>query len=152
MGCWLLLIEPVHWGSNSILKVRLFRDTLYLTNRFSSSNFDRQTNGETKSRLLGAINWFLLDVDTKGFLLWWRASSSTVDCWWMGNLFRSRDHPRWWYQRSSGISEEKFGILDEMFGISDDMSGISEEMFGSLRFLTRGMSRAWGFVSSRTVR
>ena len=52
----------------------------------------------------------------------------------------SRDHPRWWYQRSSEISEEKFGISDEMFGISDDMSGISEEMFGSLRFLTRGMS------------
>ena len=71
----------------------------------------------------------------------------------MGNLFRSRDHPRWWYQRSSGISEEKFGILDEMFGISDDMSGISEEMFGSLRFLTRGMSTELvSFVSSRTVR
>ena len=45
-----------------------------------------------------------------------------------------------WYQRSSGISEEKLGILDGMFRISDDMSGISEEMFGSLRFLTRGMS------------
>ena len=24
MGCWLLLIEPVHCGSNSILKVRSF--------------------------------------------------------------------------------------------------------------------------------
>ena len=60
--------------------------------------------------------------------------------------------PRWCYQRSSGISEEKFGISDEMFGISDEMSGIPEEMFGCLRFLTRGMSRAWGFVSSRTVR
>ena len=49
----------------------------------------------------------------------------------MGNLFRSRDHPRWWYQRSSGISEEKFGVSDEMFGISDEMSGISEEIVSS---------------------
>ena len=57
-----------------------------------------------------------------------------------------------WYQRSSGISEEKFGILDEMFGTSDEMSGISGEMFGCLRFRTNGMSPAWGFVSSRTVR
>ena len=24
MGCWLLLIEPVHCGSNSILKVRFW--------------------------------------------------------------------------------------------------------------------------------
>ena len=29
-GCWLLVIEPVHCGSNSILRVRFFWDTLYL--------------------------------------------------------------------------------------------------------------------------
>ena len=37
MGCWLLLIEPVHCGSNRILKVR-FLGTLYIRAKKQKQN------------------------------------------------------------------------------------------------------------------